>query len=156
MEPQKNAFHSASETAPRASASDVQNSVDLPLLEGVSGPLREVVRGLPADNPASSQKTTGQAAKVFVTPEEKKAQLLASLPSDQILAKEKMCEDIENFVDLQLSDLKKQMGDASTPFQLNELLRKIRSFHHILEELAEMTFEYLRNLWLQIVHGLTA
>ncbi|MEK7544622.1 MAG: hypothetical protein AAB551_00660 [Patescibacteria group bacterium] len=155
MEPQKNTLSSASDSAPRAVSSDMQNSADLPVLEGVTGTLREVVRDLPADNPASSQKATTPVAKKPVTPEEKKAQLLASLPADQSRAKRKMIGDIESFVDAQLSELNAQARHTSNPSQLNELMQKIRSLHHILEELAEAAFEYLRNLWLQMVHGLT-
>ena len=155
MEPQKNHLNSASEQGPKGASLEVEKNADLPLMEAVSSTVQEMVGDLPSENASSSPKPASQAAKKMVTPEERKAQLLASLPESERRAKQRMVGDIENVVNQQLKALKKEEANASSAYELNMIMQKIRGLYHILEELAEAGFEYLKNLWLRMVHGLT-
>jgi len=84
-----------------------------------------------------------------------KADLLKNLPPEKVMKKE-----VESAVKKEVRTLEKQRNKimanpANRDFhKLNIVIQKLRELKHILADLAEATYEMLKNLWLKFVHDI--
>lgn len=134
---------------------DVQNDSQLAALGNVSGRVSEVVGEIPSEALSTTSKSSSSQRPVTLSLEERKAKLLASLPSDQKTAENKMRREISDALSIKISALQKEANSSLSPFHLNRILQEIRHLKTLLLDLASAAFEYLKTLWLRIVHGLS-
>lgn len=135
--------------------SDVKNDSQLPVLDNVSGRVSEVVGEIPSETYSTDSKPATSQRPTTLSLEERKAKLLASLPSDQKTAENKMRREISDALNVKISALQKEASSSSSPFHLNRILQEIRHLKTLLLDLASAAFEYLKTLWLRLVHGLS-
>ena len=124
---------------------------------GVTSRVREVVGELPQE---SSGGATGKSSQkpVTLSPLERKEMLLARLPKDEEEAKKLMQGQLESHLKNRLASLEDERNRAegsNNYYEMNQVMRMIREFRTLLEELATYAFAYLQGLWLRFVHNLT-
>jgi hypothetical protein len=81
-----------------------------------------------------------------------KERLLERLPRERVMKRE-----IKSTVDNEIQSLFKNAKKAERSgniFLLNNIVAKIRELKNLLANLAYITYEALKNLWLKIVHGI--
>lgn len=149
--------HKASEQPTAATQVDAGTRTETLATPDVSGKVREI---LPAGAPEQATATSGstQRKAVPLTVIEKVELLLEHLPKDpdraaRIMQKQ-LSQNLEKRIDALESELSTASG-RSNYFAMNELLSQIRYFGDLLQQLAQVGFEYLKTLWLQFVHNLS-
>lgn len=123
----------------------------------VSGKVREI---LPAGAPEQAAATSGSAQRkaVPLTVTEKVELLLEHLPKDPDRAARIMKGQLTKNLEHRIDELESQLATASRGSNysaMNDLLSQIRHFGDLLQQLAQIGFEYLKTLWLQFVHNLS-
>ncbi len=136
--------------APVLSAEPTQAGLET----SVSSDVHEVIGKLPKEQ-SGAAGTQSRQLPTTKTPQERKAELLARLPKEQDRAERYMKRQVENTLQQELAELEKQSHHPAHFHELNAIVAKIRQFRDILAELAGVTFEYLKTLWLQFVHKLS-
>lgn len=87
-----------------------------------------------------------------MTPAQIKAQLLQKAPPREIMARE-----VKHEIEREIKYLHKRAGKilrgtgAVNAFELNNVVRKIRELRTLLLEMARMTIDALKNLWVRFV-----
>lgn len=120
----------------------------------VSSNVKEVIGTLPQEKQPSAGGSSGQQS-VTKTPQEKKAELLARLPKDQDRAEKYMRRQVMTTLEEEIATLESKLSRPENYHEMNIIMAKIRQFRDILSELAHITFEKLKTLWLQFVHQLS-
>ncbi len=120
----------------------------------VSSDVKEVIGKLPKEQ-SSGTGAQSRQLPTTKTPQERKAELLARLPKEQERAERYMKRQLENTLHQELAELEGKAKHPAHFHELNAVVAKIRQFREILAELAGVTFEYLKTLWLQFVHKLS-
>ncbi|MFA5947542.1 MAG: hypothetical protein WC806_01025 [Candidatus Gracilibacteria bacterium] len=148
--------------------------------EEKSKEIKEVQKGIEefadigAENVDASVETNGEVSEVISNTREKKgsgvssgqqpargniadikANLLKTLPSEKEMRKQ-----IDKEIDKEISYLHKRaikmarMTGKVDYFEMNNLIKKIRSLKGLLVNLMKCSFEGLKTLWLRFVHGI--
>ncbi len=144
--------HSEAGNSPAPSGDAVSNSPEFEFT--VSSNVKEVIGHIPQEKQASSGGQSGQQP-VTKTPQEKKAELLARLPKDQDRAEKYMRRQVMTTLEEEIHALESKLSHPENYHEMNSIMAKIRQFRDILSELAHITFEKLKTLWLQFVHQLS-
>lgn len=133
---------------------DLKQGLEFSGPESVSGRVLEVVGELPSEKPSSAQPSSSQKS-VTLSLEERKVKLLSTLPSDEKAAEMKMRGEIFTVLNRKISKLQQEVSRTSSPYHLSRIVQEIRYLNKILLDLAGAIFEYLKTLWLRLVHGLS-
>jgi hypothetical protein len=120
-------------------------------IEAVEIPKPSEVAKETRDKKGDGASPAAKAAKV----KKIKAELLKNLPAEKV-----MKEEVESALKKNVRSLEKQrnriMNNPVTRdfHKLNGIVQKLRELKHILADLAEATYEMLKNLWLKFVHDI--
>ncbi|MBU1992890.1 MAG: hypothetical protein ABH856_00745 [Patescibacteria group bacterium] len=104
---------------------------------------------------AQERKAASTAKAKAYKAKQLKAELLKNPPTE-----EKMRKEVDRAISKEVGQLEKQRNrilhnPANRNFyQLNIIVQKLRELKHILANLAQATYEMLKNLWLRFVHGI--
>jgi len=84
-----------------------------------------------------------------------KANLLNNLPAEKIM-RAQVQKEINRQIDYlhkKAMKMVRKPGEANY-FELNNVMKKIRELKSMLMDLAKLSFEHLKTLWLRFVHGI--
>jgi len=117
-----------------------------------SGEVAEVMSDSTREDKAGSAKA--KAAKRNSSIAEIKARLLEKMPSEAVMKKQ-----VTNEIKKEVKYLhNKAMGIFSpknlTPFEMSNLMKRIRELKGLLLSLVKMSLENVKTLWLRFVHGI--
>ena len=93
-----------------------------------------------------AKKTTAESEAAI------KERLLKKLPAPVI-----MKHQIKHELNKEVSKLKSQARQANrkgAAYELNKIVARLRELKELISSLAHATYEYIRNLWLKVVHGI--
>jgi len=90
------------------------------------------------------QQATSQAAQMVQV----KA-ALGTLPS-----RAKMRLQVKKQLTKEINKLNKKINKTVNPYELNNLMSRVRELRHFLARLAVATYEVLKNIYLKVIHGI--
>lgn len=137
-------------SADTASAVDAIGGV----VEGVENVDGRVAETLGEDQKKMGDSVKGGSAPAAIDPAAIRAQILKSMPTEDVMRKQVSHEIKKEIKYLHKKAMKMMRSPAEISyFEMSNLMRKLRELRGLLSALLKASLENIKTLWLRFVHG---